>query len=234
MNYCSNCRSELEDDAVFCPNCGMSCANGARRANGQRNYGQRQANNTMARPRNTMGGPGTAFQNQIPPQYGRDEDVFVDPNESIISRVGGGWLLNLAMVGSIQRVNGILTDKRCYLQGKLWEKNLREIKFESIINVEDINATYFRYERQLSYLIWAIVCCVLVVFIPVGLFMFWKYYKSKVTLFVIEYPGGTIEFEVYAADFAQVQMFGKEIHRVKEYARANLRHDLAERLSYNG
>ncbi len=240
MNYCPKCGTGLEDDAVFCPNCGTNCADAVRRAtnpnmgyaNGQPNYGPRQVNNM--RPQNAMGGPGPAFQNQVPPQYGRDENVFVDPNEKKISRLGGGWLVNLAMVGTIRKVNGILTDKRIYLQGKLWEKKLREVKFESIVNVEDVNATYFRFERQISYLIWAIICCVLVVLIPVGLFLFWKYYKSKVTLFVIEYPGGTIEFEVYAADFAQTQMFGKEIHRVKDYARANLRSDLAERLNGNG
>ena len=76
--------------------------------------------------------------------------------------------------------------------------------------------------------------CSMLPFAGVAAFMAVKYFLSKRTFFYIEYAGGYIQFEIHISDYAQVQLFAKQIHRVKDYSRAALRNDLASRINNNG
>ena len=263
MAFCSNCGSELEDGAVFCQNCGAkvegegssgSVENSKQQSRDKAKGGlskQKDDFNKMKQEMNT------------PPEYGEAEKILVDPDEKIISRLGGGWILNMIILRKVQTLNAILTDRRCYLQGNLLvkgEKGLMQHRIEKTVNVEDINATGFEYSRNLRYLLMAIACAVigilgilllidsfcdpygvglapLVVVIPI-LFLAWRlfymYFTSKITYFYIEYAGGTIQFRVVLADYAQVQLFSKEIHRVKDFSRKSIRKDFAKEISVNG
>ena len=250
MNYCGKCGCELADDAVFCPDCGTRIvAASAPRSNGDNNgmgnQGYAKGPQTMPQtPPPTMQGypnnmpnMGYSQQYQAVPQYCRDESVLVDPNERIIARFGGGWLVNLIALGKVRRVCGILTDRRCYIQGSMLEKGkIRQKKFESIVNVEDINATWFSYERKIGYLVWAIILSVFFIFIlpliGAGL-LYWQYFKSKITIFNIQHPGGELSFMVYGSDFQQVKMFAKQIHVVKDCKREAIRNELASMINNN-
>lgn len=265
MIYCQKCGNGLDDDAVFCPKCGAKVYRANSEVNGTSegiadDSGIDRFKQTMSCTFNEgYQGMHNAFnrmqgQYSPSPAYTRDEDVFVDPDERLISRLGGGWFVNLAVLGRFKSLNAILTDKRCYLQGNMYSadnKQLTQFKSEKIVNVEDINSTGFIYRRTLSYFIAGIICAIL--FLPcfmiaiassnslgssIGIIgfpimciltplFFVLYYLSKKTYFYIEYPGGGINFEVRVMDYEQVKLFGKEIHRVKDYSRAAIRQEIS-------
>ncbi len=184
----------------------------------------------------------------VVPKYAKDEDIFVDPDEKAISRIGAGWMLNYALFGRFTRMNLILTDRRCYLQGNMYEKQqnkLMQKRMERKVNVEDINATGFNYERVLGYLIMGIILAIIdflfffgdmsrgyeegiiafsACMIP-SIILFVIYFCSKRTQFFIEYAGGYIQFPIAVSDYEQILLLDKDIHRVKDYRRGILRGD---------
>lgn len=237
----------MDDDAEFCTNCGAMVNDTGYRDNGPERRSQRMTNSALEGFQRMTDFYGR--QQDVTSQLAKEQDVFVDPNEKLISRIGGGWLINFALMGKVRTVNAYLTDRRCYLQGNMYTSDgtkLKQAKQEKVVNVEDINATGFRFERTLNYLIWAVILAVLTfivliflitidalalfLFFVFGLLvgavlMFWQYLKSKRTYFFIEYAGGWIKFEVILSAYEQMKMFNKEIHRIKDYSRAKIRRE---------
>ena len=247
MIYCKKCGSGLDDDAEFCTNCGATVNETGYRDNGPERRLQRVTDSFSEGFQRISDSYGR--HQDVSPQLAREQDVFVDPNEKLISRIGGGWFINFALMGKVRTVNAYLTDRRCYLQGNMYTSDgtkLKQAKQEKVVNVEDINATGFQFERTLNYLIWAVLLTVLafitlIFFVAIDVLivflafvfailvgaaiMFWQYFKSKRTYFYIEYAGGGIKFEVILSAYEQMKMFNKEIHRVKDYSRAKIRRE---------
>ncbi len=170
-------------------------------------------------------------------------DYFVNPNERLISSIGNGFFTNL-LFGNAKSCSAMLTDKRVYFRGTIYQSQGKAIKKtteERTIDVEDITASGFIYTR-LSIL--SIVLGVLLMVIALVLYFNLppRYYDrfvrefclcslcfafglilllctiiiSRKTWFYIEYAGGRIQLDARIIGLSDVQDFNKQIRRVKD------------------
>lgn len=167
---------------------------------------------------------------------------FYSPEELEIARLGTGYVANIFAVGVAKSTGATLTDKRLYFSGKIYMAE-RGVKLKKrttthVVGVQDITGTSFIRINPIWRLILAIV--VLIAGLPVGgiinnvtydeflanmgllafvfifvILLIW-YIKSKVTLFIINYPGGSIGFDVRFAGQTTIESFARNIQNTKD------------------
>ena len=115
---CSNCGTELEENAKFCPKCGMAASVGQ----------ESQPNN--AAPEQTLNPIGSMAskaneKSETNMQTCKLEDrhikqlasSFVSKDETFIASLGNGYIVNYLVNHSVSRGFAFITDKRIYFKG---------------------------------------------------------------------------------------------------------------------
>lgn len=230
--FCWKCGTENPDGAVFCKKCGVTFEK------------EPKTNESSYKRLDGFGQyPGSGEKEIISqtPNNGVGEDALVDPKEKLIFRLGKKWVVNMASLLGMETVSAMVTDKRIYLQGRLYEsdgKMLIKHQSDKIVNIEDVNATGLNYSSHIGFMIAAIIFSILTgLAIPIiegygglGLILlfigivfalvFWLLYAfNREIMCHIEYGGGSVKFRVVIASLPQVKLFCKEIHRVTDFLR---------------
>lgn len=218
--YCPNCKSE--HNGIFCPKCGYS----AQKQEGAQGYSSaEQYNNASQQPNST-------YPNH---QNTNNSDIVFDSNEKIISVLGNNFLQTFISTGTLGKGFAILSDKRIYFKGlcltrfgSRWVSS----KEERAVNIEDITGTGFTLINQIYWLILAAVlifngvCMIFGDMGPLGLlsillgFLFiGVYFVTKQTIFEINYPGGSIAFNLKLIKKTEAEEFQKKVMLMKDIKR---------------
>ncbi len=148
--------------------------------------------------------------------------IFVEPDENYIGSLGNGYLNSFLTSRGINRCVAILSDKRVYLRGNMYNINngsIERFNMQQTIDLEDITGTGFVFASpQLWKLILAIITAPVI--IP-ALLLIVSYIKNRDTLFFIEYAGGCIKFDASIYGLAESQDFEKQIRRAKNRVKEN-------------
>lgn len=193
--FCEKCGTFLESDHMFCLNCGHP------------------------RPKIIVDNTyrmNDKFLSSLEPENKKQNVFFIDPNEVEIATYGSGYSMNFLADGSLRTLIAILTDKRIYFRGRITEIRLGKIESHSVrktIDLKDVTGTGFRFG---SNKIWKILLAILTLPTIIGTILFIvSYLRGKKTCFVIEYAGGSIEFELSFSSPTNATEFERKIRQAK-------------------
>ncbi len=113
--FCPNCGEKLDDAAVFCSNCGTSIT----KANATKKAEAPIIKGTAPTPMIPSSQINTENAEKKVDKKNYATTLFVEPDEKVQAELGDGWLVNL-LYGKTKKCNAVLTDKRLYLQGKVY------------------------------------------------------------------------------------------------------------------
>lgn len=188
--YCGNCGKEIKDGSAFCPFCG---------------------DNIMDTEKITFQTDNTTDKRQ---------KLFIDSTEQYIASLGDSYLNSYLASKKMERCIAMLSSKRLYLYGTMYDSNsaiLSRQRIEKVVNIEDITGTGFVYQEPSLWklIVGIILICPLVTAI-IGIPLLISYFKGRQSLFVIEYAGGCIKFDASIYGIAESQDFHKQIRRVQD------------------
>lgn len=221
MKICSRCAKSFEDDVDFCNSCGIKLMEV-----------QLEEDEQHEQP----------YENIDYESEDSDDEAeyseFVDNDEQIVAELGSSYLKNIISEGKVSDVSAVLTQKRLYLDGKTYlisGKSLTAIKESRIINVEDITGTGFVYFSNITFILISIIILIASIIVSVmelealgvigffvAVFFFIAYFLNRVSIFRIEYAGGSIGFKVEWDSRKASENFQKEIIRVKDRRRKEI------------
>lgn len=221
--YCPNCKSE--HNGIFCPKCGYS----AQKQEGAQGYSSaEQYNNASQQPNST-------YQNYQNFQNSNNSDIVFDSNEKIISVLGNNFLQTFISSGTLGKGFAILSDKRIYFKGKCLTRigsHWVTSKEERAVNIEDVTGTGFTLISQIYWLILAAVlifsgvCFMLgdtdseaLIMILFSFLFIGIYFVTKKTIFEINYPGGSIAFNLKLIKKTEAEEFQKKVMLMKDIKR---------------
>lgn len=171
--------------------------------------------------------------------YKQVNRLFIDPSEELRASIGSGYVQNFLAGGHPGRSVGVLTQKRFYYRGKNYNtksKSLWTTEEEGVVSIEDISFTGFSHTSATGLLIIGAVLA-LVGFICLvaadngvarivgaaimllGALALVRYYLSRDTLFVVEFPGGSFAFNTKWYPVSDIQDFQRQLHLIKEQAK---------------
>lgn len=168
--------------------------------------------------------------------YRQANRLFIDPSEELRASIGSSYVQNFLSGGHPSRSVGVLTQKRFYYRGKNYNtksKFLWATEEEGVVSVEDISFTGFSHTSAVGLLIIGAVlalagfiCLVAVeggiakgvgvILMLIGALAFVRYYLSRDTLFVVEFPGGNFAFDTKWYPVSDIQDFQRQLHLIKE------------------
>lgn len=260
--FCNFCGASIEDDAEFCTECGRAVHKNVSRSPQNIEDGIKQAKNVATKMADTVAGTaqGTFGQMKermsekndqitnelsaydINPNSRELRDIFVDPEETFVAKLGNGFLVNLLVSKQLKRCAGLLSDKRAYFKGTLYTQvdgKFRKCTCMQTIDVEDVTGTGFLYQQvpPLFFIVSILIVALgtfggfaidedilmallgfFVTIIPACLY----YFLSKKTYFFIEYAGGKIMFNASIIGIEDVNDFQKQIRRVKDKVKGKI------------
>lgn len=155
--FCGKCGSKLEDGAKFCKECGASAAD------------TDEFSSALPKMSGTASASSQNFterwdlfhkSNAGDAEYGMEYDIsdnrqalaniFVEPDETLIAKLGNGFLINL-LFRKPKKCSMMLTDKRLYLKGAFYasgsKNNILKTTEERILDLRDITGTGFIYTQ---------------------------------------------------------------------------------------
>jgi len=220
--FCNNCGNQLDDGVLFCDKCGA-------RTDGSKE-GPVAIGTTYAK------GFSESSEKVLVDKIRKN---LVDPAETILYKMGNGYIENLFMNKQIKTWTAVLTDKRVYFRGKLYEGPLDRFRLTAesrVINVDDITGTGFKY-TSLSWIVLIldvlfavismgiipsvvnnssqlIVLMLIVMAIAVAAFV--KIITSRTVLFYVHYAGGEICVNAMMVGLEACDDFQKQIIRAKD------------------
>lgn len=223
--FCGECGREIPDNSKVCLYCGT-----------------RIENNEQIEQ--YYGGDNHSAGNNI---Y---DTVFIEPYENYIGSLGDGYLNSFLTARKIHRCVALLSDKRIYLRGNMIDNasgKISRINISKTIDLEDITGTGFIYASPaigklitsillfvitIIPLICAIVFQEMIFMIAMGSLFFpliiaaiillVLYFKSRKSLFFIEYAGGCIKFNASIYGLVESKDFEKQIRRAKNKLKENI------------
>lgn len=220
--FCSSCGAQINDDAVFCPECGAVQA-GA-------NVSSRTAPKTAPKAATASGNMQGV------------EQAFMDPDEKLLASLGNGYLVNL-MFNQLRKCNALLTDKRVYLKGAMYAgdgRTLLKLMEERTLDLEDITGTGFIYSRVSKLMIFIGILFelasvalgiaasepapMLAGLIPCLILIVAAFFSRKIWFF-IDYAGGKIQIDAKLIGLSDVQDFHKQIRRAKDALKAKAKEE---------
>lgn len=157
---------------------------------------------------------------------------FIDDEETVIASIGSGYRRESMSKSSPKTIGAVLTSKRVYLQGKMYQHNgheWRQNKGQGIVDLGEITSTGFCHIGKLSYIA-AAVCCLLlaigagiqkgpVAFIAIciifGLISIGLFFLKRITLFKMTVGGGEIAFDTKWFEEQTMYEFQYKIHKQK-------------------
>lgn len=178
-----------------------------------------------------LGGRNMDIQKLSEQQQKEFVKYYVDPNEKYVSSLGNGYITNYLTNGTLNRGFAVISDKRAYFKGRCLSvhgKRLIRSSTERAVDLKDLTGSGFIYKNSIGTLILAIIFSLLAVFtlliggvfvIPGLILMItlWiGYFKSRKTLFEIDYAGGKIAFNVSLYPKEEIDDFHKQLRRAKD------------------
>jgi hypothetical protein len=173
----------------------------------------------------------------------RDEipsGIFHNEAEILKGILGQSFFTSVISEGSLKKSVMILTDKRLYQKGRIYEKNQYGKLVKSIgnktINVCDITGTSFHTFNNVLQKIMGIICIVIGVFglflelnrtseygsmiafllLIFGVFNLIAYFATKQKYFLVEYAGGSIATSCNWYSMNEIEDFQKLLSIVKD------------------
>lgn len=239
--FCAECGNKLPEGAAVCPVCGTPSDNEPETAAAQ----QTGAKNFQGTMQPNMGGATGAGQ-QTQNYYTQEqqerniknvEELFVDSNEKQVAVLGSGYLKSMLYGGGLSKGFGILTDKRYYFKGKCYSrrgKHFVKTDEEWTVDVKDITASGFIYNRKISWLIAAVFCILtglllslmfgddgicLIIGAVAGLVFLVVYALSKRGMYLVTFAGGSVALRISKyGGTKEVKKFDKQLRRTKDNA----------------
>lgn len=221
--FCSSCGAQINDDAVFCPECG-AVQEGAKA------------------PRHTASKAAPKTTSSTPAAMQSVEQAFMDPDEKLLASLGNGYLVNL-MFNQLRKCNALLTDKRIYLKGAMYAgdgRTLLKLMEERTLDLEDITGTGFIYSRVSKLMIFIGILFelasvalgiaasepapMLAGLIPCLILIVAAFFSRKIWFF-IDYAGGKIQIDAKLIGLSDVQDFHKQIRRAKDALKAKAKEE---------
>ena len=145
-------------------------------------------------------------------QNSKFKNYLFSPKEKIVSILGNDYLQNYLSGGSVSRGFSVVTDKRVYFRGKVFEaigNKLRKTKVSVAVNVRDITGVCVTYISPIHFIISGAVCFLLGIILGVALagilfgigfiasvINFLLYFFKRQTMLKIQYAGGAIGFNI--------------------------------------
>ena len=168
---CSNCGAKIDENAKFCPKCGMAVSAG--QASQPNNAAPEQALNPIGNMASE-----TNEKTETNMQVCKLEDrhikqlssSFVSKDEKFIASLGNGYIVNYLVNHSVSRGFAFITDKRVYFKGACFTgtgKRLTKSNEERTVDLKSITGSGFIYRRSIGLLIAAIICFVITVCLPI-------------------------------------------------------------------
>ncbi len=216
--FCSSCGAQINDDAVFCPECGAV---------------QEKANSPKAAPVKSQ------QASSAPANAQSVKQVFMDPDEKLLASLGNGYFVNL-MFSSVKKCHALLSDKRIYLKGAMYTgsgKTLMKMMEERTLDLEDITGTGFIYTKVSKLMIFLGILfeiaagvlgvvtgnnpglCLVCGLVPCLILIIAAFFSRKIWFF-IDYAGGSIQIDAKLIGLSDVQDFHKQIRRAKDALKA--------------
>lgn len=227
--FCSSCGAQINDDAVFCPECGAV---------------QEKAKSPKAAPVKSQ------KASSAPADAQSVEQVFMDPDEKLLASLGNGYFVNL-MFSSVKKCHALLSDKRIYLKGAMYTgngKTLMKMMEERTLDLEDITGTGFIYTKVSRLLVFLgilfeiaagvlgvatgsyedLIACLAGGLVPCLILIIAAFFSRKIWFF-IDYAGGSIQIDAKLIGLSDVQDFHKQIRRAKDALKAKAKANATEK-----
>lgn len=236
--FCSMCGSQLPEGAVVCPNCGEKVEKEPTFSD-VTNYAEKKAQQVANSIQNKAENFQQSYYEQQESRKIKDvREMFVSPDEEQRAVVGSGYLNNLIHTGILGKGFGVLTNRRLYYKGKCFYKSGGHyMKFdeEYTVDVQDITASGFIYNRYLSFLICTvcafIVCLVSLIFsiggdgafglisflsFFIGIIFFVLYRFVRPVMYEICFAGGSIAIKASSYGMKEIKIFDKTLRMTKD------------------
>ena len=232
---CPKCGCICDDEEEFCGECGHIL-----KATAPKSANKANSENVTADEASPFDNTDNNYVNAKNFKHtgGKDKNstMFVENDEYTISTLGSGVFQNVFSGAGAASVNGVLTQKRLYLSGKSLEKagkSWHGVKISKIIEVEDITGTGFAYIGNVTAKVFAwifvivaaasaMLCIVdksmltyMLIAIALAIISVVAYIRSRLTIFMVEYAGGAIGFDVKWLNSANTADFQRQIHLIK-------------------
>ena len=162
---------------------------------------------------------------------------FFNNDEHEICSIGTGYVANFVSGGDASRAGATLTNKRIYFSGSIFtikdDGEPVQLKQRKVVNTRDITGTGYLFYNPIKWLGYAIIAVVvgigsaftmdgniaiggLLLGLVVGGGCAAAWYTHRMTLFVIEYAGGSIAFDVRWVQAHEQDDFLRNIHLSKD------------------
>ncbi|MDD3416615.1 MAG: zinc-ribbon domain-containing protein [Lachnospiraceae bacterium] len=237
--FCSKCGKEIEDGEKFCPSCGAK-AEGTVDLDVIKNYANEKVQETKKNFQDAVNEYTDSRREEQEERKIKDiKDIFINANEKKIDVIGAGFLVNLLKGGSLGKGFGVLTDKRFYFSGKGFYKLGKQYfktDEERIVDLQDITATGFVYDKHLWLLLLGIAGMILtIIFTSVTLvdspkdvaapfllfgiptvFIILAYHFFTTVFYEVSFAGGSIAVRASAYGIKELKKFNKALRQAKD------------------
>ncbi len=262
--FCSKCGTQLPNDAKVCPSCGTPVTSGNDiNVKDIASFAGNKAKDTLDTIVNKTTEYGSelkqksqemqkAMEQQIEQQREQRisnanhaiNNMFVDTDECEISTLGGSYLNNFLLTGTLKKGFCTLTDKRVYFRGNCYSRfgnEYRTNREERIVGLKDITGTGFVDIRywwlKLIFIMSAILSLSFFIlnesmpynqhttqttaefctfFCCITIISLLSYIFFRKRYFEISYTGGNIAFKASNYTISETQDFQKALHSAKD------------------
>jgi hypothetical protein len=159
------------------------------------------------------------------------KNYLFNPLEKVVCILGNDYLQNYLSGGAVSKSFSVVSDKRIYFRGKVFEivgDRLRKKKVSSAVNIRDVTGVSVTYIAPIHYFIFgsiALLIGLILATTSVWIFLaglaisavnFLLYFFKRVTLLKIQYAGGAIGFDVKWFPEAESLAYQKSLFLVKD------------------
>lgn len=243
MKRCPRCSAKNQDGAKFCMSCGTDLTNVQCESDVPQEenveFLQRSSAFLEKRERNAQK-KAERDQEKRQSKAAQSGIGLIDPDETVQAVIGNSFPQNFFFGGGAKKNSAALTEKRVYFAGsRVSLQQIRTGREESIISVEDVTMTGFVHYQSVGFLIAAVIFLIMAIGCIVvksdsfqGLcymslvgtvLMFLLYILSRVTNFVIYFPGGQYVFNTKMYPMEDVLNFQRQLHLMKDQVKESKR-----------
>ncbi|MCL1883394.1 MAG: hypothetical protein FWF81_06565 [Defluviitaleaceae bacterium] len=162
---------------------------------------------------------------------------FFNIDEYEVCSIGTGYMANYVSGGGANRAGATLTNKRVYFSGHVF--TIKDngapvaLKQRKVVNIRDITGIGYLFYNPIEWLVYAAIAAItgiglsitmdggasiggLLLGLVVGGGLAAVWYMGRMTLFAIEYAGGSIAFDVRWIQSHEQDDFIRNIHLSKD------------------
>ena len=240
--FCQQCGKELPEGAQECPSCGAKTGK-AINFEDVKGYANQKGQEITQSVQNMAQDFKHQMQEEKEVRQIKDiSNILVNPEERQIAVLGSGYLSNLIRNGQLAKGFGVLTDHRFYYRGKCFnrtEKMLYKTDEEKTVDLQDIMASGFVYNRNIFLAILALTATVCTVLLSIAEYAdsyynydtFWfillfggaisialwvLYLVYKRAIYQISFAGGMIAIKAATYGSKQLHNFDRQLRQAKD------------------